>query len=154
MLRVALAVSLLSLPAHAQSPDTAITSAIDRLFDAMKRSDTAAVRVRFLAGGRVIIPPAPNAPGDKVTALSVDDFVKFAGNNAPGSWIERAWNPVTETSGTLGHVWFDYDIYRNGARTQCGSNSAQLQRVGADWRIVSMAFSARNVDCAAHPPPK
>jgi len=154
-LLAAVATSLcLSLPLAAQSTtDSSLTSTIDRLFDAMKRSDTAAVRALFLAGGRVITPPPPNAPPDRVTALAVDDFVKFVGNNPPGSWIERAWNPVTSVSEGLGHVWFDYDIYRNGSRTQCGSNSAQLQRVGAAWKIVSMAFSAKTVGCASHPPP-
>jgi hypothetical protein len=144
----------LSLAAHAQStPDPAITSTIDRLFDAMKRSDTAAVRAQFLAGGRVIVLPPLGAPADKLTALSLDDFVKFTATNAPGSWIERAWNPVTSTNGTLGQVWFDYDIYRGGALTQCGANSVQLQRAGADWKIVSMAFSARRTDCPPHPAP-
>ena len=134
-------------------PDSAITATIDRLFDAMKKTDTAAVRAAFLAGGRVIVMPAANAPAERVTALSLDDFVKFTGNNVPGSWIERAWNPLTSTSGSLGNVWFDYDIYRNGALTQCGSNSVQLQRSGAEWKIVSMAFSARNAGCPLHPPP-
>lgn len=146
--------ALVPAPAPAQArPDSAITSTIDRLFDAMKRSDTVAVRTAFLAGGRVIVMPAPGAPADKLTALSLDDFVKFTGNNAPGSWIERAWSPVTSTSGTLGSVWFDYDIYRNGALTQCGSNSVQLQRSGSEWKIVSMAFSARRTDCPSHPAP-
>lgn len=134
-------------------PDAGITGTIDRLFDAMKKSDTAAVRAVFLGGGRVIVMPATDASADKVTALSLDDFVKFAGNNAPGSWIERAWNPMTSTSGTLGSVWFDYDIYRGGALTQCGSNAVQLQRSGGDWKIVSMAFSARKTDCPSHAPP-
>jgi len=134
------------------TPDAGITSVIDRLFQAMKRSDTAAVRAAFLPGGRVIVMPASETT-DKMTALSLDDFVKFAGANPPGSWIERAWNPTTATSGTLGGVWFDYDIYRNGAQTQCGSNSVQLQRVNSEWRIVSMAFSAQRSGCPAHPPP-
>lgn len=139
--------ALTPVPAHAQAPDSGITSAIDRLFDAMKRADTVAVRAAFLAGGRVIPMPAPGMSAEKVTALSLDDFVKFSGNNAPGSWIERAWNPVTSTNGTLGSVWFDYDIYRNGELTQCGANSVQLQRVAGEWKIVSMAFSARKTDC-------
>ena len=88
-----------------------------------------------------------------VRALSLDDFVKFTGGNAPESWIERAWNPVTSSSGTLGNVWFDYDIYRAGALTQCGSNSVQLQKSDGAWKIVSMAFSSRTTDCPSHPAP-
>jgi hypothetical protein len=133
-------------------PDAGIMSTIDHLFDAMRKSDTTAVRATFLAGGRVIVMPAPDANAEKLTALSLDDFVKFTGNNAPGSWIERAWNPSTSTSGTLGNVWFDYDIYRGGALAQCGSNSVQLQSVAGEWKIVSMAFSAQKTGCPSHEP--
>ena len=111
--------ALLSVSAGAQGyPDPAIASTIDRLFAAMRKSDTAAVRAAFLAGGRVIVMPGPEANSSSVRALSLD-----------------------------------YDIYRAGALTQCGSNPVQLQKSDGVWKIVSMAFSSRTTGCPSHPPP-
>jgi hypothetical protein len=148
-LRAAACVAAVALPcsAHAQSADeTTLRSAVETLFTAMRNSDTASVRAAFMPTARVMpMPAAATTPAQN--ALNVDAFVRFAGNNAPGTWNERVWDPRALVDGTLGHLWFEYDIVRNGATTQCGINSVQLQLTPAGWKILSMAFNGKSASC-------
>jgi hypothetical protein len=132
---------------RAQSTDEAgLRSAVESLFTAMRKSDTAAVRAAFLPTARVIPMPA-DAASAPPNALNLDAFVRFAGGNAPESWNERVWQPRALIDGTLGTLWFDYDVVRNNAVAQCGVNSVQLQQTAAGWKILSMAFTAKRTDC-------
>jgi len=127
-----------------------MTAAIDRLFDAMRKSDTAAVRAAFLPGARVIPMSADNS-GTKVNALELDAFVRFAGQNAAGAWDEQFWSAASRTNVSLGDLWFEYDVYRGETLSHCGVNSVQLQRTGDSWKIVSMAFTRRTDACRVRP---
>ena len=139
--------------AQAPSPDKAIPAAIEQLFAAMSRGDTAAVRRSFLPGGRVVVMPSPDSLTERVAFLALDDFVRFAGQNAPNTWIERLWNPAVRSTGSLGYICFDYDVYRGSSFSHCGINSVQMQQSPSGWKIVSMAFTSRRVGCDAREPP-
>lgn len=132
--------------AQGASPAAPGTAVIEQLFAAMRSSDTAVIRTLFLANARVI--PLPAA-----TALSVDQFVAFAGRNAPDTWIERIWSPVIKQTGPLADLWFEYDVYKGKAFAQCGVNSVQLVETGGGWRIVTMTFTASQTGCPEHPAP-
>lgn len=138
-----------SLPSTQQTsePRDAVL-AIEKLFAAMKASDSAAVRTAFAPIGRVVgMPPAgaTNAPN----VLTVDAFVAFSARNAPGSWDERIVGSMAHMDGTMATVWFDYEIYRNATLAQCGKNSVQLQRTGDRWLIQSMVFTAQTTGCTS-----
>lgn len=135
-----------SLSAQRPSPEAELRAPIDSLFSAMQRTDTAAVRAAFLTIGRVTPIPA-DAAAEPSSALTVDAFVAFAARNAPGAWVERIKNPKAQLDGTLGSLWYDYEVARGGAVTQCGVQSVQLKRTAAGWKILSMTFTSRS-DCA------
>ena len=133
--------------------DSQVTSVVQRLFVAMRASDTAATRSAFVANGRVI----PINPGGQAATLgqglTIDQFVAFVGRNAPGVWIERLWSPAVRTTGPLADLWFEYDVYRGATFDHCGINSVQLQETITGWKIVTMAFTSVTQGCASHPPP-
>ena len=133
--------------------DSQVTAVVQRLFVAMRASDTAATRSAFVGNGRVI----PIQPGGQAAALgqglSIDQFVAFVARNAPGVWIERAWSPAVRITGPLADLWFEYDVYRGPAFDHCGINSVQLQETTTGWKIVSMAFTSVTQGCASRPPP-
>jgi hypothetical protein len=139
---------------HAQStpPEGQLRAAVDSMFSAMRRSDTAAVRSAFLTTGRVVPFPASAASGAAPNGLTVDAFVAFAGQQAPGTWNERILNAQSHVDGTLGTLWFDYDVIRSGAAVQCGVNSVQLLQTASGWKILSMAFTSRRSDCPVRGP--
>jgi hypothetical protein len=148
-------IALHAVAADAQTPtNDAVGAVVEKLFDAMKASDTAATRNTFLPAARVI----PIQPGAAVSSsplgLSVDQFVAFVGRNPQGSWIERVWEPSQHISGPLADLWFEYDVYKGATFDHCGVNAVQLQQTASGWKIVSMAFTSATQGCASHPPPK
>jgi hypothetical protein len=125
-----------------------VTAVVEKLFVAMRASDTAATRAAFVPSGRVI----PIQPGAAVGAgLSVDQFVAFVGRSQ--SWIERIWSPSQRVSGPLADLWFEYDVYKGATFDHCGVNAVQLQQTSDGWKIVSMAFTNVTQGCGSHPPP-
>ena len=139
---------------HAQASGTdPVAATVEKLFVAMRASDTGATRSAFLPAGRVI-PIQAGAPGNSASAgLSVDQFVAFVGRNAKGSWVERIWNPSQHVSGPLADLWFEYDVYKGATFDHCGVNAVQLQQTSDGWKIASMAFTSVTQGCASHPPP-
>ena len=123
---------------------------IEKLFDAMRASDTASTRGALVPTGRVIPIQAGAGTG---AGLTVDGFVAFVGRNPHGSWIERIWNPSQRVSGPLADLWFEYDVYKGTTFDHCGANAVQLQQTANGWKIVSMAFTSATQGCASHPPP-
>ena len=137
-----------------QAPDTSsAVSAIGALFGAMRRSDTAAVRNIFHPDGRVIGVPSSSAAAGRLNILTVDAFVRFAGQNAPEAWVEKMWNPTVHTDGALATVLFDYDVVRSGKFSHCGTNSVQLLLAATGWKIFSMTFTSRPSSCPTHANP-
>lgn len=129
-----------------------IVAVVERFFDALRRSDTAATRAFFLPNARIL--PVPPSPAQAVPpGLSVDQFVAFAGRNPAGSWIERIWSPSVHRSGPLADLWFSYDLYHGAAFGQCGVNGVQMVETGEGWKILAMTFTAVKVGCAEHPAP-
>jgi len=150
---IALSMGLGVSAGGAQTPDNAVTAVVERLFAAMRASDTAATRAVFMPAGRVIPIQASAAGNSTALGLSVDQFVAFVGKNAAGSWIERIWNPSQRVSGPLADLWFDYDVYRETTFDHCGVNAVQLQQTTSGWKIVSMAFTSATAGCDSHSAP-
>jgi len=151
MFRFALVALFHGAVAVAQTPaGDPVISVVERLFVAMRASDTAATRAAFIPAGRVL----PIQSGVSTGGLSVDQFVAFVGRNGQGSWIERLWNPSQRVNGALADLWFEYDVYKGATFDHCGANAVQLQQTGDGWKIVSMAFSSATQGCPTHPPPR
>lgn len=157
-----LAALLLWLPpasARAQSTnqnpgdERAALAVVQRLFDAMRTRDTAAIRALFEPGARLTgVRPAPDG-SIRLQNLTVSQFVAFVGRDKRAEWIERAWNPEVRVSGTLAHVWTEYDFHFGSTFSHCGVDSAQLLKVGGAWRIVSLADTFVQNGCVRRAPP-
>ena len=155
MVKIALLIVFNGAVAVAQSPAIdPLTAVVEKLFVAMRTSDTAATRAAFVPTGRVVPIQPGVASGSTNAGLSVDQFVAFVGRNPQGSWIERIWNPSQRVSGPLADLWFEYDVYKGATFDHCGVNAVQLQQTSDGWKIVSMAFTSVAQGCASHPPPK
>lgn len=150
MYKLALVALMYAGGAVAQTAATdPVTAVVEKLFVAMRASDTAATRAAFVPAGRVLPIQAGAAVG---AGLSIDQFVAFVGRSQ--SWIERIWNPSQRVSGPLADLWFEYDVYKGATFDHCGVNAVQLQQTADGWKIVSMAFTSVTQGCASHPPPK
>jgi ketosteroid isomerase-like protein len=150
---LALAAALLLLPtatARASGPqDDArdVLAVVQRLFDAMKAKDTAAVRAVFEPRARLVGMRTRQDGTVVLQHLGVDDFVGFIGRDARGPWIERAFEPEVRVRGTLATVWASYDFHFGKEFSHCGVDAVQLLRTADGWKIVSLADTFEREGC-------
>jgi hypothetical protein len=159
LVRLALAVTMLDpRPARRAGPAqpderAAVVAVVQRMFDAMRARDTAAVRAVFEPGAR-LVGIRVRADGDTVEqSLSVDEWVAFIGRDTRGEWLERAFDPEVRIDGTLATVWAGYDFHLGGRFSHCGVDAVQLLRLPQGWRIVAIADTYRTTGCPRRPPP-
>ena len=59
--------------------------------------------------------------------------------------VERGWDPTVLVSGTIGIVWYPYDIYVDGAWSHCGIDIFNMIRTDEGWRIAVQRTAASRV---------
>ncbi len=129
----------------AQSAEPEVVIAVQRLFDAMRDRDTAAIR-RVMAPSAQLV--ALRIGGDSTVAghSSVDDFVA---NFTSGTeeLLERMWDPEVRIDGPMATLWAPYDFHRGGEFSHCGVDAFQLALKEDGWRIVSIIYTVRRTGC-------
>ena len=66
--------------------------------------------------------------------------------------VERGWNPTILVSGTIGVVWYPYDIYVDNEWSHCGIDIFNMIRTDAGWRIATLQYNVLQPPaCDAHP---
>jgi hypothetical protein len=66
--------------------------------------------------------------------------------------VERGWDPTILISGTIGIVWYPYDIYVDGAWSHCGIDIFNMIRTEEGWRIATLQYNALQPPaCEPHP---
>jgi hypothetical protein len=83
---------------------------------------------------------ARNPAARQVMVGSWRQFAEFV-KTSPKQVEERFYNVRIDTNGTVGSVYFDFDFIDDGKVTNRGSESWQLVRVDAGWKISSMLYS-------------
>ena len=128
--------------------DPAIREAVNtvqQLFDAMRASDTAAIRNAFHPEARVFVPangPAPTA----IRISGVTDFVRSIAS-ATVRFDERFRDPDVRVDGNLAAVWTYYDFFRGETFSHCGVDAFHLARLDGSWKILQIAYTVRQERC-------
>lgn len=66
--------------------------------------------------------------------------------------VERGWDPTVLISGTIGIVWYPYDIYVDGAWSHCGIDIFNMIRTDDGWRIAALQYNVQQPPaCEPHP---
>lgn len=134
--------------AQAVSNDTARVIAVaDSALAAITRGD--AVGLTELMVPEAVMFPTSTRNG----ATSYRVRTREAQRTAPlAGVVERGFAPRAMVSGGIAMVWFPYDLYLNGAWSHCGADVFTMVKVGAAWRIASLAWSAEQPPvCERHP---
>ncbi|MBC7895350.1 MAG: nuclear transport factor 2 family protein [Cytophagaceae bacterium] len=148
------ATSALAAQAPSSAEEREVLSVVQRMFDAMRARDTAAMQSTFHASARLVgMRPGPAGGAPVVQVLSASDFVARMGRDTRGTWIERGWEPQVRVSGTLATVWAEYDFHFGTTFSHCGVDAVQLLRTSAGWRIISIADTYVREGCPTRPPP-
>lgn len=137
-------------PMRAQTPEQTVLAVVRRLFDGMRRGDSAMVRSVF-DSTMVMISVSDSAGRSKVDRGSADRFVAAVGRPHPEVWDERIWDTEVRVDGGLASVWTKYAFYRGDQFSHCGVDVFELARRAEGWRIIYLADTRRRDGCWTGP---
>lgn len=154
MFVAAVAALAFALPAAAQNPAgapsdderRAVLAVVQRLFDAMRTRDSAAIRGVFDPAGRLV--SIRMRQGQPVVAVT--SWEQFAAANARDTarvWDERIYDPEVRIDATLATVWVAYDFYAGPTFSHCGYDAFQLLKTAAGWKIMEVADTFQRDNC-------
>lgn len=133
--------------APAQSAESEVVDVLNRLFDGMRRVDSAMVRPLFHAKARLITTSMrEGAPVVRVQD-SVEGFIASIGRPRTEVWDERLSNVKVTIDGPLASVWADYHFYRGMTLSHCGVDHVLLVKEGASWKIIELSDTRRETGC-------
>lgn len=137
-----------SYPVQAQSSEEdAVKSAIQQLFDGMRKGDSAMVKAAF--ADKAILQTVQNKK-DSTTAiasLTLAQFLTAVGTPHTDVWDERITFDKILIDGSLASVWTPYRFFLNDQFSHCGVNSFQLYRSGTGWKIIYLVDTRRKDKC-------
>jgi len=137
--------------ARAQSAEEQeVLKPIRRLFDGMRKADTAMVRSAFHPDVSFMSTGVRN--GETVVRKeSLDAFVKVIGTPRPEMLDERIWNEKVLIDGPLASVWTDYALFIGPRFSHCGVDAFQLAKMPDGWKIIAIADTRRTEGCKQGP---
>jgi putative lumazine-binding protein len=138
----------------AQAPEPnrqAVLAPVHRLFDAMRKGDSAGVRAAFHP--RAFLATATVRQG--VPSLEVDTleaFVRAVGTPHEEVWDERVLSEKVEIDGPLASVWTEYAFYAGDKFSHCGIDAFQVAQTPDGWRIIALTDTRRREGCRQEKP--
>lgn len=144
---ILLTVLVCGLTVKAQTAEDSVKAVINRLFTAMKQSDTAMLRSCF-ADSMVLQTITRNKEG-KLVVLDEQpqSFINSIAGIKAGDADERISFETVKTDGPLAIAWTPYNFYYKGQFSHCGVNSFQLVRFSGEWKIQYLIDTRRRQGC-------
>jgi len=131
-----------------------VLAVVQRLFDAMRTKDTAAMRQVFDSQAVLVgMRPGRDSTPPHVQRITAAEFAAFVARDKRADWTERAFNPQVRVSGTLATVWAEYDFHFGQTFSHCGVDAVQLLKTAQGWRIMSIADTFVLEGCTSRPAP-
>lgn len=116
-------------------------AAVNKLFEAMRAKDAAAIRALFMPEGQLVAVDRPRT-GDGLSKTRVFTAAAFAdliaGAKAP-EYREVMASPSVEVFGDMALVYGAYTFHVGDKFSHCGTNSFNLVRTADGWKIANAA---------------
>jgi hypothetical protein len=129
--------------------DKRVMEPINRLFEGMKKGDSALVHGAFHPAARLFtvtedaVNKQPVLRGD-----AFKGFLKAIGTPHAEIWNELIWSPRIEIDGNLAQVWAPYAFYAGTKFSHCGVDAFQLFKDAAgQWKIFQLADTRQKEGC-------
>ncbi|HYV98346.1 MAG TPA: nuclear transport factor 2 family protein [Gemmatimonadaceae bacterium] len=132
-------------PLHAQTDEgKAVLAVVDKLFDGMRRGDTAAMRATFAPQARML---GVGRQGE-ARADGIDGWLASIGRQPAGTVLnERTWAPEVKVDDNVAQAWMQYDFHIGDRFSHCGIDAFDLLKIGGQWKIVSVLDTRRTTGC-------
>ncbi|HEX5437958.1 MAG TPA: nuclear transport factor 2 family protein [Gemmatimonadaceae bacterium] len=133
-------------PAPSDSAARDVRATIDRLFDGMRRGDSAAAHSVFHPQAR--LQSASIRQGQPMLRTdSIDAFVRAIGTPHKGVWDERVSNVEIHVDDPLATAWMRYAFYLDSTFSHCGVDAFQLVRTSDGWKVLQIT-DTRQSSCS------
>ncbi|MEO6760618.1 MAG: nuclear transport factor 2 family protein [Saprospiraceae bacterium] len=121
--------------AVAQKDEKAVKAVINRFFEAMEKKDTA--MLRSTCTDTPVFQTYMNNRDGKLELMNEDfsEFVAFVGTPSSDQFAEKITFEAIHVEPSLASVWAPYKFYLNGKFSHCGTDSFQLLKTAAGWKI-------------------
>jgi ketosteroid isomerase-like protein len=133
------------VPVHSQEAE--IRAVIDKMFTAMYKADTAAMRPCFTPGATFMTYSFDSKGHPRAKGEALIDFFRGVGLMGEADMEERliGWQCLIDDG--IASVWTPYEFYFEGKFSHCGVNSFQLIKVQGIWKITMITDTRRKTSC-------
>jgi hypothetical protein len=137
--------ALLTVAATARgqsAEEKVVLAVVERVFEGMRRADSAMVRSTIAEGARF-------AGVDSTGAIrfgTLDGWISAIANSG-GRWEEPLYNVEVRVDGHMAQVWAPYTFYLDKKVRHCGIDSIELLRTSAGWKITQISDTQRRENC-------
>jgi uncharacterized protein (TIGR02246 family) len=140
----------LAAPLAAQRPDGAVPDpeirrTVERMFDAMRARDTAALRAVFDSSARLVTTFIRDGK-PAMRSTPIERFVQSVGA-AQVTLDERIYDVEVRQDDNLATVWTRYTFYAGERLSHCGYDAFQLYRAEGGWKVFAIADTQRREGC-------
>ncbi len=138
---------LIGLTAKSQTAIDSVKATVEKMFRAMKSSDTVLLKECFSENAIMETIVRDKAGATSVRSEKLADFLGAIGKMPKDAADERISFDVVKVDGPLAIVWTPYKFYFNGQFSHCGVNSFQVVRIRGEWRIQYIIDTRRKQGC-------
>jgi hypothetical protein len=147
MKRVLLLLTLFTAKAQAQTAEDSVRMTITRLFEGMRKGDSAAIRAAFAPGAVLQSVLGAKGGGTRIVTEPVDSFVTSVGRPHKEVWDERIKFDGIKIDGPMAAVWTPYEFYVDDKFSHCGVDAYNLARINGEWKIIYLVDTRRRTNC-------
>lgn len=133
------------IPPHKIEVEVAVLAAMDRLFDAMRSQDTAAIRALVHPDIRIFVPQERDG-SRSIRVSTADQFIAQIAAAAE-RLDERPLRPEVRVDGPLATVWTWYEFRRGTTFSHCGTDAFHFVRSDTGWIITALSYTVQPTGC-------
>ena len=142
-----LILTIISTTVFAQNDEAAVKQIVNRVFEGMKKTDTAMIRDAFSAEP-ILQTIIKNKEGKVfVNREPLDSFLVAVARPHTEAYDERIVFDVVKIDGELAMVWAPYKFFLGDKFSHCGVDSFQLAKINGEWKIVYLVDTRRRQGC-------
>ncbi len=134
-------------PVRGQDTEAEVMEVVESLFDAMRASDSAAVRAAFHPELEKIGSSGSREGVAGVRFGELMGFLEAVGSSEPGALDEKIGTSDIRIDDNLATVFTPYAFYYNGNLSHCGVNVFQIALMADEWKIVGLVDTRRREGC-------
>lgn len=147
MKHILVILTFIGTAAFAQNDETAVKQTVNRLFEGMKKSDTAMMRSAFSSSAILQTILKSKEGKTFVESEPLDSFLVAIGNPHKEVYDERIVFDVVKIDGELAMVWAPYKFYLGDKFSHCGVDVFQLAKINDEWKIQYLIDTRRRQSC-------